>query len=75
MKRVTLSLLLALPLTATHMLAQPITAGQHTRVETAYGTIEGYQDDSIFTFTGVQYAKAERYIQPQAPAEVERVIP
>ena len=38
---------------ATYAVAQPITAGQHTRVETIYGTIEGYQDGSIFTFKGI----------------------
>ena len=47
--------------------AQPITAGQHTRVETVYGPIEGYQDGSIFTFKGIRYAKAERFMPPQAP--------
>jgi len=47
--------------------AQPITAGQHTRVETVYGPIEGYQDGSIFTFKGIAYAKAERFMPPQAP--------
>jgi para-nitrobenzyl esterase len=49
------------------MQAQPITAGQHTRVETVYGPIEGYQDGSIFTFKGIRYAKAERFMPPQAP--------
>ena len=52
---------------ATYAVAQPITAGQHTRVETIYGTIEGYQDGSIFTFKGIQYAKADRFMPPQAP--------
>jgi para-nitrobenzyl esterase len=47
--------------------AQPITAGQHTRVETVYGPIEGYQDGSIFTFKGIPYAKAERFMPPQKP--------
>jgi len=47
--------------------AQPITAGKHTRVETVYGPIEGYQDGSIFTFKGIRYAKAERFMPPQKP--------
>jgi len=47
--------------------AQPISVGQHTRVETLYGPIEGYQDGSIFTFKGIPYAKAERFMPPQAP--------
>ena len=64
-KIVTLSALLLLSFVAVQ--AQPITAGVHTRVETVYGPIEGYQDGSIFTFKGIRYAKAERFMPPQAP--------
>ena len=64
-KIVTLSALLLLSFVAVQ--AQPITAGSHTRVETVYGPIEGYQDGSIFTFKGIRYAKAERFMPPQAP--------
>ena len=73
MKRATLSLLLSLPIVASYMLAQPITAGEHTRIETVYGTIEGYQDGRIFTFKGIQYAKAERFMPPQAPDKFEGI--
>ena len=66
-------LLLALPQTFSKMQAQPITAGQHTRVETVYGTIEGYQDGSIFTFKGIQYAKAERFMPPEAPDKIQGI--
>jgi len=66
-------LLLTLSLTCTSLQAQPITAGEHTRVETIYGTIEGYQDGSIFTFKGIPYAKAERFMPPQAPDKFETV--
>ena len=59
--------LLLLALSAVGMQAQPITAGQHTRVETVYGPIEGYQDGGIYTFKGIPYAKAERFMPPQAP--------
>lgn len=45
----------------------PITAGKHTQVETTYGTIEGYLDDDLYTFKGIQYAKAERFMPPQKP--------
>lgn len=61
-----LSLLTAALLTV-NFYAQPITAGEHTRVNTVYGTIEGYQDGNIFTFKGIQYAKAERFMPPEAP--------
>ena len=64
-KIVTLSALLLLSFVAVQ--AQPITSGSHTRVETVYGPIEGYQDGSIFTFKGIRYAKAERFMPPQAP--------
>ena len=45
----------------------PITAGEHTRVQTKYGTVEGYLDDDVYTFKGIQYAKADRFMPPQAP--------
>ena len=47
--------------------AQPITAGKYTQVNTTYGTIEGYLDGSIYTFKGIQYAKAERFMAPVFP--------
>ncbi len=61
------ALLLMMTMSASMSVAQPITAGQHTRVQTVYGPIEGYQDGSIFTFKGIPYAKAERFMAPQAP--------
>ena len=73
MKKTLIYLLLSLPLTVLQVEAQPITAGQHTRVETVYGTIEGYQDGSIFTFKGIQYAKAERFMPPQVPDKFEGI--
>ncbi len=54
-------------LAATTSNAQPITAGEHTRVNTVYGPIEGYKDGSIFTFKGIRYAKAERFMPPEKP--------
>ena len=50
-----------------------ITAGENTRVETTYGTIEGYLDGTINTFKGIRYAKAERFMPPQAPDRWEGV--
>ena len=67
MNKTLIALLLTFLLAGSYMQAQPITAGQHTRVETVYGPIEGYQDGSIFTFKGIRYAKAERFMPPQAP--------
>lgn len=73
MNKTFFSALLASLLAVSHVQAQPITAGQHTRVETIYGTIEGYQDGSIFTFKGIQYAKAERFMLPQSPDRIEGI--
>ncbi len=36
-------------------------------VKTTYGTVSGIVEDSIFIFRGVPYAKAERFMPPQAP--------
>ncbi|OYX27046.1 MAG: carboxylesterase [Flavobacteriales bacterium 32-35-8] len=40
---------------------------QEPVVQTTYGTISGSIDDSIFTFKGIPYAKAERFMPPQNP--------
>ncbi len=50
-----------------------VTAGEHTRVETTYGTIEGYLDGSVYTFKGIRYAVAERFMPPQAPPRIEGI--
>lgn len=60
--------MLALTIIPTGAAAQAITAGQHTRVETTNGPIEGYQDGRIFTFKGIRYAKAERFMPPERAA-------
>ena len=51
----------------------PITAGEHTRVNTTYGSVEGYLDDDVYTFKGIRYAKAGRFMPPQAPDKFEGV--
>ncbi len=40
---------------------------QKAVVKTTYGTVLGTIDDSIFTFKGIPYAKAERFMAPQNP--------
>jgi len=40
---------------------------QKAVVKTTYGTVLGTIDDSIFTFKGIPYAKAERFMPPQNP--------
>ncbi|HYQ58594.1 MAG TPA: carboxylesterase family protein, partial [Draconibacterium sp.] len=36
-------------------------------VPTKYGKVRGYIDDGIYAFRGIPYAKAERFMPPQAP--------
>ena len=46
----------------------PIFAGKDIAVvATKYGKVRGYIDDGIYAFKGVPYAKAERFMPPQAP--------
>lgn len=53
--------------------ADEITAGKHTRVQTIYGTVEGYLDGAVYTFKGIQYGKAERFMPPQDPDSFEGI--
>lgn len=45
----------------------------NTIVKTTYGDISGAIDDSIFTFKGIPYAKADRFMPPQEPDAWEGV--
>jgi len=46
----------------------PIMAGEDIAVvSTSNGKVRGYIDDGIFAFKGIPYAKAERFMPPQAP--------
>ncbi|HYQ59236.1 MAG TPA: carboxylesterase family protein [Draconibacterium sp.] len=46
----------------------PIEAGENIAVvPTKYGKVRGYIDDGIYAFRGIPYAKAERFMPPQAP--------
>jgi|LSQX01.3.fsa_nt_gb para-nitrobenzyl esterase len=53
-----------------HCYAQdgPIKAGEKIAVtSTIYGKIRGYIDDGVYVFKGIPYAKADRFMPPQAP--------
>lgn len=51
-----------------------ITTGLHTIAHTIYGDIQGYCDDGIYTFKGVPYAKAERFMSPDYPDHHDGVL-
>lgn len=44
-----------------------IVSDETTVANTVYGAVQGYKDGDVYTFKGIQYAKAERFMQPQAP--------
>ncbi len=43
-------------------------------VKTTNGTISGSSEDGIFIFRGIPYAKAERFMPPQAPDTWDGVL-
>ena len=51
----------------------PLTTGEDTIVSTKYGKIQGYNDAGIYTFKGIQYAKAERFMPPEYPDSFDGV--
>lgn len=40
---------------------------QYATVQTQYGKVRGYLHNTIFTFKGIPYAKAERFMPPSRP--------
>ncbi|HYQ58601.1 MAG TPA: carboxylesterase family protein, partial [Draconibacterium sp.] len=53
----------------------PIEAGENIAVvSTKYGKVRGYIDDGVFAFKGIPYAKAERFMPPQAPDNWDDVM-
>lgn len=52
----------------------PILSGKDIAVvATKYGKVRGYVDDGIYAFKGIPYAKADRFMPPQAPDKWEDV--
>ena len=52
----------------------PLTTGEDCIVKTTNGRIMGYNDAGIYTFKGVPYAKAERFMPPTDPARWDNVL-
>ena len=51
----------------------PITTGEDCIVNTGSGRILGYNDAGIYTFKGIPYAQAERFMPPRDPEPWEGV--
>ncbi|MCM1452249.1 MAG: carboxylesterase family protein [Clostridium sp.] len=52
----------------------PIVSDNTTTASTIYGDVQGYKDGEIFTFKGIPYAKATRFMPPTAPDKHEGVM-
>jgi para-nitrobenzyl esterase len=76
-KHLLMSNLLAVVLAITGQAQQrqgPILTGNDIAiVATEHGKVRGYVDDGIFAFKGIPYAKADRFMPPQAPDKWEGV--
>lgn len=56
-------------LTADSQDRQPLIAGENIAiVPTAYGKVRGYIHNGIYTFKGIPYAKANRFMPPEKPS-------
>lgn len=68
---------IALTMVASFSYAQtggPVMAGENIAVvSTIYGKVRGYVDNGVFAFRGIPYAKADRFMPPQAPDKWEGV--
>ncbi|MGI5847173.1 MAG: carboxylesterase/lipase family protein [Candidatus Cryptobacteroides sp.] len=51
-----------------------VVTDESTIAQTVYGKIQGYKDGNVYTFKGVQYAKADRFMPPQPPDKFEGVL-
>ncbi|HYQ58773.1 MAG TPA: carboxylesterase family protein [Draconibacterium sp.] len=66
----TLIMIIAISVLALNSYAQPgpIEAGENIAVvSTKYGKVRGYIDDGVYAFKGIPYARAERFMPPEAP--------
>ena len=61
-------------MTVQNMYDRVCVTDESTIAHTVYGDIQGYKDGDIFTFKGIQYAKAERFMPPVAPDKHEGVL-
>ena len=52
----------------------PLTTGEDTIVSTKYGKVQGYNDAGIYSFKGIRYAKAERFMPPEYPDTFDGVM-
>lgn len=52
----------------------PLVSDETTVTNTQYGPVQGYCEGGIYTFLGIPYAKAERFMPPQNPDKHDEVV-
>ena len=51
-----------------------VVTNEKTIAQTIYGKVQGYLDGDVFTFKGIPYAKAERFMPPTAPDKHDSIV-
>jgi len=57
----------------TEKLSKIESSSESAIVSTEYGKVAGYIDNQIYTFKGIPYAKAERFMPPESPDKWEGI--
>ncbi len=52
----------------------PVVSDETTVANTVYGKVQGYRDGDVYTFKGIPYAKAERFMPPTKPDAFDGVV-
>ncbi len=51
-----------------------VVTNESTIAQTIYGQVQGYLDGDVFTFKGIPYAQAERFMPPTAPEKHDSIV-
>ncbi len=51
-----------------------VVTNETTIAETVYGKVQGYLDGDVFTFKGIPYAQAERFMPPTPPEKHDSIV-
>jgi len=51
-----------------------VVTNESTIAQTVYGKVQGYLDGEVFTFKGIPYAQAERFMPPTPPEKHDSIV-